>query len=103
MENGNHLELKKLRNKEMTIDKAKMHFLEKYVNCGGLIEKQYFLELSEREKVEYINFVSNHWSGDSMISIKNNEYYYVDTDTKIEDITDFAERWDESGYKFFED
>ena len=88
---------------KMTLDKAKMYFLEKYVNCGGLIEKQHFLELSEREKVEYINFVSGYWNGDAMISIKNNEYYYCDTDQKIEDITDFAERWDESGYKFFED
>lgn len=88
---------------KMTLDKAKMYFLEKYVNCGGLIEKQYFLELSEREKVEYINFVSKRRNCDAMISIKNNEYYYSDTDSKIEDITDFAERWDESGYKFFED
>ena len=29
--------------------------------------------------------------------------YYCDTDSKIADITDFAERWNESGYKFFED
>lgn len=87
----------------MTLDKVKMYYLEKYVNCGGLIEKEHFLELSEREKVEYINFVSGYWNGDAMIEIKNNEYYYADNDSKIEDIVKFAEKWDESGYKFFKD
>ena len=80
-------------------------FLSERINSGKLepLTRKELLELSEREKVEYINFVSGYWSGDAMISIKNNEYYYCDTDQKIEDITDFAERWDESGYKFFED
>lgn len=53
----------------MTLDKAKMYFLEKYVNCGGLIEKQYFLELSEREKVEYINFVSKREWRHNLLSV----------------------------------
>lgn len=87
----------------MTLDIAKMNALEKYVNCGGLIEKEQFLELSEREKAEYINFVSKHWNGDAIISIKNNEYYYTDNDSKIDDLVKFAEKWDESGYKFFEE
>lgn len=87
----------------MTIDIVKMRALEKYVNCGGLIEKEHFLELSEREKVEYLNYVSGYWNGDAIISIKDNEYYYTDNDSKIEDLVKFAEKWDESGYKFFEE
>lgn len=87
----------------MKIDKTKMLFLENNVNDGYLIKKEHFLKLTDVEKAQYINFVSKYWNCDAMISIKNNEFYYVDTNSKIENIVKFAESWDESGYKFFQE
>lgn len=84
------------------MDRELLNFINKIVNNGDLLEKGRFLELSNREKVEYINIVSRYRNGRDAIIISRDGYYDADDGEKIYDLTEYAENLHDYGWELFE-
>jgi hypothetical protein len=84
------------------MDRELLNFINKIVNNGDLLEKDRFLELSNREKVEYINIVSRYRNGRDAIIISRDGYYDADDNERIDDLTEYAENLHDYGWELFE-
>ena len=84
------------------MDKAKVLFIRRIIFDGGLLEKEHFLDLSDREKVEYINFVALYRNSCKAVIIDDNHYYDADDNEEITNLVEYAENLHDYGYKLFD-
>lgn len=84
------------------MDRELLYSIKKIVNNGKLLKKDRFLELSNREKVEYINIVSRYRNGRDAIIISRDGYYDADDNERIGDLTEYAENLHDYGWELFE-
>lgn len=84
------------------MDRELLYSIKKIVNNDKLLEKDRFLELSDSEKVEYINIVSRYRNGRDAIIISRDGYYDADDNERIGDLTEYAENLHDYGWELFE-
>ena len=83
------------------MDIATLVFLKRFIKDGGLLEKELFLKLTNKEKAEYINLVSIHRNGREAVTINKGAYYDADDNEEIADLVEYAENLHDYGYKLF--
>jgi len=83
------------------MDIATLVFLKRFIKDGGLLEKELFLKLTNKEKAEYINLIAIHRNGREAIIINDNHYYDADDNEEITDLVEYAENLQDYGYKLF--
>ena len=83
------------------MDIATLVFLKRFIKDGGLLEKELFLKLTNKEKAEYINLIAIHRNGREAIIINDNHYYDADDNEEITDLVEYAKNLHDYGYKLF--